>query len=73
MIMENNPSALRIVKPKIELAKCQKNYRCFIYCPRDAIEIKPNGFPSIIYEKCDGCLICLRECPAMAITEQREK
>ena len=70
---EEMPSAFRINKPKINLSACQKNYRCVVYCPRDAIEIKPNGFPQINYDKCDGCLVCLRECPAIAISEEREK
>ncbi len=64
------PEMLRISKPKIDLNRCQKNYRCFVFCPRDAIEIKPNGFPFINYDQCDGCLICLRECPATAIVEE---
>jgi len=66
------PSNLRIFIPRIDTKKCEKNYRCFVYCPHDAVDIRKDGFPSIDPIKCTGCLLCLRECPTSAITEERE-
>ncbi|HIG96949.1 MAG TPA: 4Fe-4S binding protein [Candidatus Aenigmarchaeota archaeon] len=67
------PSRLRVLKPKIDLKKCQKNYNCMVSCPHNAITVHANGYPTIDYNLCTGCLICLRECPAFAITEEHEK
>jgi 2-oxoacid:acceptor oxidoreductase delta subunit (pyruvate/2-ketoisovalerate family) len=66
------PSENRAVRPRIRLNKCEKNYCCAAYCPRNAISIDSRGFPAVNYDLCDGCLICLRECPAVAITEEKE-
>lgn len=63
---------MRNYRPRIDLKKCQKTYNCFLFCPRGAITINAEGHPVINYTLCDGCLICLRECPAVAITEERE-
>lgn len=65
-------SSWRVFLPKIDTKKCEKNYRCFIFCPHDAVDIRKDGFPSIDAAKCTGCLICLRECPTTAISEERE-
>lgn len=65
-------SGWRVFLPKIDLKKCGKNYRCFIFCPHDAVDIRKDGFPAIDADKCTGCLICLRECPTSAISEERE-
>lgn len=65
------PSALRVVKPVINLKTCEKNYDCVVYCPRNAISVTAAGFPAIAYDLCDGCLICLRQCPSAAIIEER--
>ncbi|GEM_PF-2404676 len=40
-------------------------------CPHGAIE-GGDKLLKIDYEKCDGCLICLRECHFGAIKEERE-
>lgn len=66
------PSRLRVLKPKIDLKKCQKNFSCVVFCPTNAISIGKSGFPVIDYDLCNGCLICLRECPAFAIGEEHE-
>lgn len=68
----SRPSELRILKPEINLRVCEKNYNCVIFCPRNAISINAKAWPAINYGLCDGCLICLRECPTSAITEVRE-
>ncbi|HLC76782.1 MAG TPA: 4Fe-4S binding protein [archaeon] len=66
------PARLRVLKPKIDLKKCQKNFNCVVFCPTNAISVGKNGFPVIDYDLCNGCLICLRECPAFAISEEHE-
>lgn len=65
-------SKTRMFRPKIDQKKCQKTYNCFMFCPRNAINIGKEGFPEINYALCDGCLICLRECPSVAIIEEKE-
>ena len=67
------PQRLRVLKPKIDLKKCEKNYNCLVFCPHNAISVNKVGFPAIDYNLCTGCLICLRECPTFAITEEHEK
>lgn len=62
----------RVFIPWIDLKKCEKNYRCFIFCPHDAVDIRKDGYPSIDAAKCTGCLICLRECPTSAISEEKD-
>ena len=69
---QEQPSRLRVFKPKIDLKKCEKNYNCIVSCPHDAISSRSDGFPVIDYSLCTGCLICLRECPTFAITEEHE-
>jgi 2-oxoacid:acceptor oxidoreductase delta subunit (pyruvate/2-ketoisovalerate family) len=66
------PSRLRVLKPKIDLKKCEKNYNCIVSCPHNAITRRGDGYPVIDYNLCTGCLICLRECPTFAITEEHE-
>ena len=66
------PSRLRVLKPKIDLKKCEKNYNCLVFCPHNAIGMNKEGFPAINYDMCNGCLICLRECPTFAIGEEHE-
>ncbi|MBI4170839.1 MAG: 4Fe-4S binding protein [Candidatus Aenigmarchaeota archaeon] len=65
------PAEMRILKPKINLSVCEKNYNCVVFCPRNAISINQKSWPVITYDLCDGCLICLRECPTSAILEER--
>ena len=66
------PAGMRVLKPKINLAACEKNYDCVVFCPRNAIAVNQKGFPAINSDLCDGCLICLRECPTSAIADERE-
>jgi len=41
------------------------------FCPHNAISAGPNKLV-IDYSKCDGCLICVRECHSGCIKEERE-
>ena len=40
-------------------------------CPHGAIEAEEKSL-KIDYDKCDGCLVCLRECHFGAIKEEKE-
>jgi 2-oxoacid:acceptor oxidoreductase delta subunit (pyruvate/2-ketoisovalerate family) len=62
--------AKRSSEPEIHLKSCEKNYNCVFFCPKNAVSINQKGYPVIDYELCDGCLICLRECPFSAIVEK---
>ncbi len=63
---------VRVLKPRIDLKVCKNHYNCVIFCPHDAIYKNEAGRPVIDYERCTGCLICLRECPTNAISEERD-
>jgi pyruvate ferredoxin oxidoreductase gamma subunit len=43
-----------------------------VLCPEGAITLAPDNLPSIDYDHCKGCLICLQECPPHAIHAVRE-
>ncbi len=64
-------SVLRIFRPIVINQRCVKCGVCAVVCPDNCILMK--GFPAINYNVCTGCLICLRECPVGAISEEREK
>lgn len=66
------PADMRVLKPRINLNVCGKNYNCVVFCPRNAIAVNQKGWPVINYDLCDGCLICLRECPTSAIIDERD-
>ena len=61
----------RVFRPIIELDKCIKCWRCWIFCP-DA-SISKGEYPTIDYIYCKGCGICANECPVKAISMEREK
>jgi pyruvate ferredoxin oxidoreductase delta subunit len=61
----------RVFRPIIDVEKCIKCWRCWIFCP-DGV-ISRNDYPSIDLEYCKGCGICAHECPVDAIKMEREK
>ncbi|HUI38455.1 MAG TPA: 4Fe-4S dicluster domain-containing protein, partial [Thermoplasmata archaeon] len=40
---------------------------CWKYCPDDAIEFDPQGYPVLRAQYCKGCGICAAECPPKVI------
>lgn len=61
----------RVFRPTIDLEKCIKCWRCWIFCPDAAIA--RNEYPVIDYDYCKGCGICANECPVNAIEMGREE
>ncbi len=61
----------RVFRPIIDVKKCIKCWRCWIFCP-DGV-ISRNDYPTIDLEYCKGCGICAQECPVDAIKMEREK
>jgi pyruvate ferredoxin oxidoreductase delta subunit len=62
----------RDFRPVLDIKKCVKCLRCWIYCPEGAI-IRNDDSPRIDYDYCKGCGICANECPTKAIRMEREK
>jgi 2-oxoacid:acceptor oxidoreductase gamma subunit (pyruvate/2-ketoisovalerate family)/2-oxoacid:acceptor oxidoreductase delta subunit (pyruvate/2-ketoisovalerate family) len=60
-------SAWRTMRPVIHLEKCTRCNFCWKFCPDDAIEFDPAGFPVLRPEYCKGCGICAEECPPRTI------
>ncbi|MGP8071534.1 MAG: 4Fe-4S dicluster-binding protein [Thermoplasmata archaeon] len=60
-------SAWRTFTPVIHLEHCTKCNFCWKFCPDDAIDFDPVGFPRIKLDYCKGCGICATECPPKTI------
>jgi len=62
----------RVFRPEINLKKCVKCLRCWIFCPEGAIKRKKDDSVEINYDYCKGCGICANQCPTKAIKMDRE-
>lgn len=60
-----NTGAWRLVRPVLDMDKCVKCLRCWIFCPEAVIDKETIA---INYTYCKGCGICAVECKAGAIT-----
>ncbi len=69
----NKTGGWRSFRPVILQEKCIKCYNCWKFCPDSAIKVKGDGSVYIDYDYCKGCLICVNECPAKAITKVLEQ
>ncbi|GAB4438952.1 MAG: pyruvate synthase subunit PorD [bacterium] len=56
----------RSFRPIWDSEKCIQCYRCFSFCPDNAILIKDGKVAGINYDYCKGCGICAHECPKKA-------
>jgi 2-oxoacid:acceptor oxidoreductase delta subunit (pyruvate/2-ketoisovalerate family) len=65
------PEFWRAVRPVVD-SKMSADRSCAMFCPHGAIVWTPDQKIKIDYAKCDGCLICLRECHSGAIKEVRD-
>jgi 2-oxoacid:acceptor oxidoreductase gamma subunit (pyruvate/2-ketoisovalerate family)/2-oxoacid:acceptor oxidoreductase delta subunit (pyruvate/2-ketoisovalerate family) len=66
-------SAWRTIRPVIALERCTKCNFCWKFCPDDAIEFEPQGYPVVRGDYCKGCGICAQECPPHAIAMVAEE
>lgn len=62
----------RVFKPLLDITKCVKCLRCWIYCPEGTIIRKKDDSVEIDYEYCKGCGICAEVCKVKAIVMERE-
>jgi pyruvate ferredoxin oxidoreductase delta subunit len=62
----------RVFRPTLDLAKCVKCLRCWIFCPEGSIKRKKDDSVEINYDYCKGCGVCASQCPTKAITMKRE-
>lgn len=59
----------RTERPIIDESRCNRCWWiCSTFCPESAIQVDEERRPRIDYAHCKGCLICLAQCPAHAIT-----
>ena len=71
-ILSVAPSEERMAKGPCSIAECFQNIPCnpcTKACPRGAISMDGgiNDKPKIDYEKCNGCGLCILQCPGLAI------
>ena len=71
---ERVPTGLwRTLRPVIEESRCNRCWWiCSTLCPDAAIDVDAEQKPSIDYEHCKGCMICVSVCPAHAIRVEPE-
>jgi len=63
----------RTLRPVIDHARCNRCWWiCSSLCPDGAISIA-DGQPSIDYDHCKGCMVCVAVCPPHAIEAQAER
>jgi pyruvate ferredoxin oxidoreductase delta subunit len=62
----------RVFRPFLDLDKCVKCLRCWIFCPEGSIKRKNDDKVKINYVYCKGCGICSNVCNVKAITMKRE-
>jgi pyruvate ferredoxin oxidoreductase delta subunit len=66
----------RSIRPIWSEEKCIQCYRCWIFCPDNAIIVRDGRVVGVDYDFCKGCGICAKECPPkatalMMVPEQR--
>jgi len=62
----------RVFKPVLDIEKCTKCLRCWIFCPEGAIKRNEDNSVEINYDFCKGCGVCANVCKVKAITMERE-
>jgi len=66
------PTAERLEHGPVAIIECVENIPCnpcVDACPKGAIRIEGdmNGTPSVDFDICDGCTLCISACPGLAI------
>jgi pyruvate ferredoxin oxidoreductase gamma subunit len=64
----------RTMRPVIDHDVCNRcTWICNTFCPDGAIGVDADGRPTIDYEHCKGCLVCVAVCPPHAIAAVPER
>jgi pyruvate ferredoxin oxidoreductase gamma subunit len=64
----------RTMRPVIDADRCHHcSWICSTYCPDGAIHVDAEHRPSIDYDHCKGCLVCVAVCPPHAIRAESER
>ncbi len=64
----------RTMRPVIDLERCHRcHWICTTLCPDAAMTADAEGAPSIDYDHCKGCLVCVAVCPSHAIEAVPER
>jgi len=64
----------RTTRPIIDDEHCKRcSWICSTLCPDGAIDVDAQGTPSIDYDHCKGCLVCVAVCPPHAIRAVPER
>lgn len=64
----------RTLRPVIDHGRCNRCWWiCSEFCPDSAIKVDAQGYPQIDYDHCKGCLVCVAQCPAHAISAVPEQ
>jgi 2-oxoacid:acceptor oxidoreductase delta subunit (pyruvate/2-ketoisovalerate family) len=56
----------RVLRPEIDLEKCNLCLLCWVFCPEGVMRQEPEGL-SVDLDYCKGCGICAYECRRGAI------
>ena len=62
----------RVFRPELDVSKCVKCLRCWIFCPEGSIKRNEDSSIEINYDYCKGCGVCANVCKVKAITMERE-
>lgn len=64
----------RTMRPVIDYDCCNRCWwLCSTFCPESAITVDEERTPSIDYDHCKGCMVCVAQCPTHAIVVQPEE
>jgi pyruvate ferredoxin oxidoreductase gamma subunit len=71
---EKSPTGLwRTMRPVIDYSLCNRCWWvCSTFCPDGAISVTAGHYPSIDYDHCKGCMVCVTQCPPHAISSVLE-
>ena len=64
----------RTMRPVIDYDCCNRCWwLCSTFCPESAITVDEERSPTIDYDHCKGCMVCVAQCPTHAIVVQPEE
>jgi pyruvate ferredoxin oxidoreductase delta subunit len=63
----------RAVRPRLDKSPCRQCGWCSILCPVGCMQPEADGYFHPNLKFCKGCGICVYECPANALTLEKEE